>query len=247
MTRAARCLGCWIWLGAIAFALTLTPAMAHQGQLCIGAIQAAERRFDLPAGLLMALALTETGRRVGDALTPWPWSINAAGQGAWLEDRRIAVERTRTLQASGVESIDVGCMQVNLKWHAGAFESVEAAFDPTTNVTYAAGYLRALRERSSDWLEAAGRYHSADPARARSYLARLSQNWRAVRDGAEGNRMLLPAAPGQIPLDFALARPVGIGPLVDLRGVRRGMPLLDRARRPRLDLVPAHAPGGAGP
>ncbi len=224
-------------LGAIALLLTLMPAAAHQGQLCTRAIRAAERSLDLPDGLLMAVALTETGRRVGDALTPWPWSINAAGEGAWLEHRRAALERVRALQASGVESIDVGCMQVNLKWHPAAFDSLEAAFDPRTNVSYAARHLQELRARSRDWLEAAGHYHSADPARARAYLARLDRNWRAVLDGFAERRMLLPSAPGQIPLDIVWTLP--IGPLVDITAAPQAAPLLARPHRSPLRGAPA--------
>jgi Transglycosylase SLT domain len=247
MTLAPRRLGRRLFLGVIALALTPAPAAAHEGKLCIGPIRAAERAFDLPAGLLMAVALTETGRRVGDALTPWPWSINAAGEGAWLEHRRAAIERTRALQASGIESIDVGCMQVNLKWHGSAFDSLESAFDPRTNVTYAARHLKELRARSRNWLEAAGQYHSADPALARTYLARLNRNWEAVLDGFEGSRMLLPRAPGQIALDFVWAQPGGVGPLVELTAAPREAPLLARHQGPLLDLVPAHGAGPAGP
>jgi F0F1-type ATP synthase membrane subunit c/vacuolar-type H+-ATPase subunit K/plasmid stabilization system protein ParE len=247
MTLAAWRLGRLVLGAAIALALTLAPAAAHQGQLCTRAIRAAERSFDLPAGLLMAVALTETGRRVGDVLTPWAWSINAAGEGAWLEHRRAALERARALQASGVESIDVGCMQVNLKWHAAAFDSLESAFDPRTNVTYAARHLKELRARSRDWLEAAGHYHSADPAQARRYLARLNRNWSAVLAGPEGGRMLLPPAPGQIALGFGWAPAGGIGPLVDIMATGRTAPLLDAHGRSLPALVPAQGVRAAGP
>lgn len=246
MTSAAYQFGRRLALGAIALILTSAPAAAHEGQLCIGAIRAAERGFDLPAGLLMAIALTETGRRVGDLHTPWPWSINAAGEGSWLDHRRTAIERVRALQASGVESIDVGCMQVNLKWHGAAFDSLESAFDPATNVAYAARYLKELRARSRGWLEAAGHYHSADPARARPYRARLSRNWTAVLAGVE-DPMLLPPAPGQIPLEFALAPPGGMGPLVDLTGSGHQTPLVDTPGRPLPGMVPARGAGAAGP
>ena len=229
-------------LVALALALTLAarPAAPHQGRLCTGAIRTAERTFDLPEGLLMAVALTETGRRIGDALTPWPWSINAAGEGVWLDDRGAALERARDLQRSGIESIDVGCMQVNLKWHKGAFGSLEAAFDPGTNVAYAARHLKELRATSRDWLEAAGRYHSGDQARARAYLARLSSNWRAVRGGL-GSRALLPPAPGQIAPDFDWAPSDGLGPLIDVAGPRPD-PLIAPSRRPPLALAPLVLP-----
>jgi len=229
-------------LVALALALTLAarPAVPHQGRLCTAAIRAVERTFDLPEGLLMAVALTETGRRIGDTLTPWPWSINAAGEGAWLDDRVAALERVRDLQQSGIESIDVGCMQVNLKWHEAAFSSLEAAFDPGTNVAYAARHLKELRATSRDWLEAAGRYHSGDPTRARAYLARLSGNWRAVRDGV-GSRALLPRAPGQIAPDFGWLPSDGQGPLIDVGGARSEL-LIAPNRRPPLAPAPVVLP-----
>jgi hypothetical protein len=236
-------------LALVAVALTLAvaarPDALHEGRLCAAAIRTAERTFDLPAGLLMAVALTETGRRIGDALTPWPWSINAAGEGAWLEHRSAAIERTRQLQTQGIESIDVGCMQVNLKWHDAAFDSLESAFDPPTNVAYAARHLKELRARSRDWLEAAGRYHSADPARARAYLARLSANWQVAREGLGGDRALLPPAPGQIAPGLEWVSSDGVGALVDIGGSRQG-PLISVVRRPPLGLalVPDREPAG---
>lgn len=229
-------------LALIAAALGLTlaarPAAAHPGRLCTAAIHAAGRAYDLPAGLLMAVALTETGRRVGGELTPWPWSINAAGEGAWLEQRHAAIERTRELQASGTQSIDVGCMQVNLRWHQAAFDTLEAAFDPTTNVGYAARYLKELRGRSHDWLEAASRYHSADRRRADAYRERLSHNWRAVQHGVQYQDVLLPRAPGSIALGPAWASIGGMGPLVDVVE-ERAAPELLAGGRPLLDPVPA--------
>jgi len=131
-------------------------------------------------------------------------------------------------------------MQVNLKWHDGAFDSLEAAFDPRANVAYAARHLKKLRAQSRDWLEAAGRYHSADPARARAYLAHLSGNWQVVREGLDDGRALLPRAPGQIAPGLEWVSSDGLGPLVDIGGPRQE-PLIGAARRPPLDLMLGHA------
>ena len=40
--------------------------------------------------------------------------------------------------------MDVGCMQVNLYHHAHAFSSLDNAFDPQSNVDYAARFLRSI-------------------------------------------------------------------------------------------------------
>ncbi|HCF18886.1 MAG TPA: hypothetical protein DEV96_12760, partial [Rhodospirillum rubrum] len=55
---------------------------------------------------------------------------------------------------------DVGCMQVNLRYHGGAFDSLEEAIDPAANVAYAASFLRRLFDDTNDWAEAVTAYHS---------------------------------------------------------------------------------------
>ncbi len=37
----------------------------------------------------------------------------------------------------GVQSIDVGCFQINMYYHPGAFATLEQAFDPRANAAYA--------------------------------------------------------------------------------------------------------------
>jgi hypothetical protein len=200
----------------------------------------------LPSGLLMAVALTETGRRVDGVLTPWPWSINAAGEGIWLESRRSALEHVRGLRERGVRSIDVGCMQVNLMWHEGAFADLIVAFDPAANVDYAARYIKPLRAHAGDWLEAAGRYHSWNEGRAEAYLERLLVNWRAVRTRAEPRLVVLPSAPGGVDMTFELAPAAAEGGPPWLVTERGSGPLLERAGEPLVDLTPAPAVPGGG-
>ncbi len=43
--------------------------------------------------------------------------------------------------------VDLGCMQINHRYHGEKFPSVEAMFDPARNVDYAARFLKDLRER----------------------------------------------------------------------------------------------------
>lgn len=232
----------------LAIVLLLVPspiaAAPHDGRLCTDAIRSAERRHGLPDGLLLAVALTETGRYVGRALTPWPWSVNAAGEGLWFEGRGAAVEHARELQAQGVASVDVGCMQVNLMWHQAAFDSLETAFEPHANVDYAARHLAELRTKSRDWLEAAGRYHSWEEARARPYLERLRANWVAVLDDAPGAMVSLPAAPGRMPLRFVLPPASHGGPFAAFPGAWPSDWLAQADGRPLI--WPAPEPEGLG-
>ena len=94
---------------------------------------------------------------------PWPWTIDAEGQGSFFPTKEEAIAFTRQLQARGVQSIDVGCLQVNLMNHPDAFHSLEEAFDPDANARYAVRFLTQLRQKTGTWDAAAAWYHSASP------------------------------------------------------------------------------------
>ena len=140
-----------------------------QGLLCRSAVAAAERGSGIPAHLLAAISRVESGRRdpVTGAVHPWPWTVNAEGQGFFYDTKAEAVAAVRAMQARGVRSIDVGCVQINLMHHPDAFPSLELAFDPQANAAYAAQFLKELYAQTGDWNKAAAMYHSATPGTRR--------------------------------------------------------------------------------
>jgi hypothetical protein len=166
-------------LVTLALLLPAAPAQAEPGRLCRAAIQATERAAGIPAHLLTAIGRVESGRRDPEtgAFHPWPWTINAEGRGQFFPTKAAAIAEVRALQARGVRSIDIGCMQVNLRHHPDAFPSLEAAFDPATNAAYAARFLTELRARRGDWQAAAAAYHSHTPDFAGPYQARVLAAW----------------------------------------------------------------------
>ena len=158
----------------------LMPARGFsEGHLCRAAIAEAERGANLPRGLLQAIGRVESGRRDPETgqFAPWPWTINAEGEGKFFPTREAAIAHVRQLQARGVRIIDVGCMQVNLHHHASAFASLEQAFDPLTNARYAARFLTELNGGRADWRQAAGHYHSQTPERAGPYREKVLAAW----------------------------------------------------------------------
>mgnify|MGYP002778835790 CR=1 FL=1 len=159
--------------------LFVTPALAEPGRLCRAAIQAAEREAGIPAHLLMAIGRVESGRRDPEtgAFHPWPWAINAEGRGQFFPTKAAAIAGVQELQARGVRSIDVGCMQVNLRHHPDAFPNLDAAFDPLTNARYAARFMGELNSTRGDWSRAAGAYHSQTPEFGEPYRARVMAAW----------------------------------------------------------------------
>jgi hypothetical protein len=155
------------------------PGMPRPPALCDSAITTAEDSLRLPPRLLEAIAEVESGRPDPSTgkLQPWPWTINADGVGAFFASKAQAIATVRTLQAQGVRSIDVGCMQVNLMFHPTAFASLDAAFDPHVNALYAAHFLNALHGGSRDWSGAIAAYHSQTQAIGADYRRRVLVLW----------------------------------------------------------------------
>ena len=214
------------------------PAPA-QGLLCRAAVAAAERTGGIPPHLLAAISRVESGRR--DPVTgdwhPWPWTINAEGQGAFYDTKAQAIAAVRALQASGVRSIDVGCAQINLMHHPDAFPNLEVAFDPQANETYAAQFLKELYGQTGDWTKAAATYHSATPDLAADYarkvMAVLPEESRL--DGTFPVTPLARAWAATMP-----APPTGFARVI------RTQPLGSVAA-PRMIMLPAAAPGAPPP
>lgn len=169
----------------LAMLLYVAPAaarlpVADPPAACEAAITTAQHAAQLPLGLLASIALVESGRpdpHTG-AVRPWPWTINVGGLGFYFPTKAAAVTAVRALLDLGVQSIDVGCLQVNLMYHPAAFASLEQAFDPFANARYAARFLDALYDRTKDWVQAAGDYHSQTPALGAAYRIQVLARWR---------------------------------------------------------------------
>jgi hypothetical protein len=159
---------------------------------CRQAIRAAERAAGMPDQLMAAIGHVESGRPDSKGVVqPWPWTINSGGQGQMFDSKADAIAAVKALQAKGVQSIDVGCMQVNLMYHPHAFASLDQAFDPATNATYAAHFLGELYGQSHDWTQATGLYHSATPELGADYQRKVASvlpgELKQPRDASSGN------------------------------------------------------------
>lgn len=147
---------------------------------CESAAQIAAAEQGVPADLLLAIALAESGRTLGGALRPWPWAVNEGGKGAWFATRAEAEAHVERALDAGVRNIDLGCFQINHRWHGDQFPSMTAMFDPLGNARYAARFLAELYRETGDWSAAAGAYHSRTPDLAARYIDRVETLRRTV-------------------------------------------------------------------
>ena len=187
------CLGVLLWLAPARCAeMTVLGRAVQQSQngVCRAASSAAETAQHVPEAFLSAIAKVESGRAdpATGALAPWPWTVNAEGVGSFYATKAEAVAAVQALQARGVHSIDVGCLQVNLLHHPEAFASLDQAFDPFANAMYAAGFLVSLFHQTGSWPLAAAAYHSQTPTIGAPYERRVLAEWATPDADAETGR-----------------------------------------------------------
>ena len=235
-----------VWRGLAAAGLVLlaalparafAPAAGDAPSLCLAAAQKASRATGVPLEVLMAISLTESGRKAEGRFSAWPWTLNIVGKGFFLPDRQAALDLARRTLDGGQTSFDLGCFQVNYRWHGAAFGSIDEMLDPESNALYAAQFLAGLHAESGDWSVAAGHYHSRTPEHAARYRQIFNRHFAALGGDALA-ALAAPdpaaAAPGiepravrvrvnQFPLLQAGAPPLAMGSLVPVQPGRGGL------------------------
>ena len=172
-----------ILLGLALAGSVLTPApgfsRSDPAALCHDAAAEASTATGVPLDVLLAVATVETGRNG----QPWPWTVNFGGDGQWFDSAAEAAASVNQALRDGATNIDLGCFQLNYRWHAEAFGSVDDMLDPERNATYAAKYLSRHFDKTGDWALAAAAYHSATPEYARTYQGKFEATYARLASG----------------------------------------------------------------
>lgn len=162
-----------LWRVAMLLAVFFDARVAAADAMaCDTAARSASELTGVPLPLLLAVTRVETGR--GTPSTPWPWTINSAGRGHWFQTVQQAQDFVASQIAAGQNNLDIGCFQMNYRWHRNRFASVAAMLDPGENALQAARFLLELRESEGGWTAAAAAYHSRDRERGTSYLRKIT-------------------------------------------------------------------------
>lgn len=178
----------FIWMSLVFF-LLVTDGQAIEASLlspqsCAIHIRSYEKKHAIPKGLLHAISKAESGRTDDTGhIVPWPWTINAQGKGYFFPTKQEAIAAVQAMQAKGIESIDVGCMQINLYYHPHAFKTLEDAFEPSKNVAYGAHFLNSLQKDHRSWYRAVAHYHSANPDLHIPYQKTVMNIWNRDQRG----------------------------------------------------------------
>ncbi len=145
-------------LAAPALAIFLySLATARADELaCEREMTRASRSNDIPLNVLYAVGLTETGHR-GELS---PFDMNVDGRAVRSKSLAEALAKFAAERANGAKFIDVGCMQINERFHRADFASLADMFDPAQNVRYAAAFLKQLKAQEGSWTLAVARYNA---------------------------------------------------------------------------------------
>lgn len=226
-------------LWVIVATIGLWPGMTMaKTTYCDDAARHAAAATGVPLDVLRAITRVETGRARGGAFAPWPWTVNLQGKGYWFDTEEAALGFVQRAYRQGARSFDVGCFQINVKWHGEAFASLDQMLDPVQNALYAARFLQSLKTPASSWSRAAGAYHSRTAQYARVYRGRFDRQHAELIHGSDAGpppRGGAPASRGAgngFPLLRVGGASGGIGSLVrlDPAGARHGDALQARAR-----------------
>lgn len=130
---------------------------------------ARERRLD--PYVLYAVALVESAQiRQRAVVAPWPWALNREGQAIIPGTRAEAGDILRASIDQGIRSIDVGLMQVNLRWNGHRVARPEQLLNPATNIRIGADILaEAIASAPDDEALGIGRYHAGFRNDAEAY------------------------------------------------------------------------------
>ena len=126
---------------------------------CLEAAREAERDYGLPEGLLVGIALNESGLHAN--------ALNIGGRAYYPTTRE---EAARLIRGAGGRAM-VGCVQINFAVHARAGQ--DWPLDPYKATRWAANYLLQHYETYGDWSMALVRWHGGTVSQTTQLVCRV--------------------------------------------------------------------------
>lgn len=146
-------------------------AIASPRGACLDAVRKADRAHGIPAGLLVAVALNESGLHA--------YALSIDGRTHFPSNREEA--RRLYWNAMGRSAVMAGCVQVNANAHA---RREEWPLDPSMAAHWAARHLRELHERTGSWTQTLRRWHGGSSEGTHRLLCRLRGKLQVPSPGA---------------------------------------------------------------
>lgn len=149
----------------------------------------------IPEQKLYAIAIQESGMKMRDGkIRPWPWTVNSPEGPRRFDTKEEAYAHIRQLVQRGITNIDIGALQVNLKYHWQRIRHRDI-LDPKTNILTASEILKEEMENANGNIKrAVANYHSHRPAKGSQYESSVAQYEQWISDSL-GNRSVRNSKP----------------------------------------------------
>ncbi len=156
--------------GLLMAPLTATSAQAQES--CVTHAVEAEQQLDIPSGLLVAMALVESGQDGA----PHPFAMSLQGRAYFARNVNDAAKQLRDRKGQIRSNVYVGCMQLSLASHRSQFQPMERIVEPRDNVFYAGRLLVRLHGEEGNWKSAVARYNGGSTRSSQAYVCKIWQN-----------------------------------------------------------------------
>lgn len=143
-------------------------------------------KTDIDPLLLYSISLVESAKYRGNStVAPSKYALRAGDKSYYPTSKPEAKKILNGLIDSGLTNIDVGLMQVNLRWHGHRVNSPHDLFNAETNLSVASDILmEAMLSSPMDIKTAIGRYHNwTDVERANAYAGRVLRVYTNINNG----------------------------------------------------------------
>ncbi len=161
----------WIVQFCAVMPLIVIQPNAHAFSLAGTVFDQVGQEKNIDPFLLYAVALCESGFNPASTrhTSPYAWTLRTPDKAIYAKNQTDA-ERHLERQLKKSRAIDIGLMQINLRWHGHRVAKPTDLLDPLTNLRVGAAILNEnFARHPNDLIVAIGQYHSFIPKRSRSY------------------------------------------------------------------------------
>lgn len=132
-------------------------------------VAAFEEQFNIPRGLLLAIATVESTRRA--------LAVHNFRGSRYFSSLPEAINYVQQHEKTYSRSISIGYMQINWRVHKNKFSSLREAFSPYHNVRAAVEILLSLYRRFGSWEKAIGWYNPKGGKWNGVYFQKVRRHW----------------------------------------------------------------------
>lgn len=132
-------------------------------------VAAFEEQFNIPRGLLLAIATVESTRRA--------LAVHNFRGSHYFSSLPEAINYVQQHEKTYARSISIGYMQINWRVHKNKFSSLREAFSPYHNVRAAVEILLSLYRRFGSWEKAIGWYNPKGGKWNGVYFQKVLRHW----------------------------------------------------------------------